>query len=301
MLTSAVESYLAVRRAAGYQLAVHQYLLGAFARCAANHGEAHVRSTTAIAWAAQAPSAYQRNWRLQVVIGFARHVHAEDAAHEIPPGHVFAVPWQRRRPHLFSPAALRQLLEAAGRLGPPGSLRPHAYGTLLGLLAACGLRISEALGLCVDDVTPDGLVIRQTKFHKSRLVPMHETTARAVHAYLERRRQRAGASSQIFVSLGGRPMRYPEVNRVFLALVRGLGLRGAPGADGPRLHDLRHTFAVRVLEECPRDDVARHMLALSTYLGHTQLADTYWYLHVTPHLLTGIADTCQAYLHGDTP
>ena len=300
MLMQAVTSYLRARRAAGFDLRVHEYLLRDFARFAADHGEVHICSSSAIAWAAQAPS-HQRDRRLRIVIGFARHVHAEDGAHAIPPAHVFAVPRQRRRPHIFTPDEVRQILVAAGQLGPSGSLRPYTYRTLFGLLAACGLRISEVLALRIDDVTPDGLVIRKTKFKKSRLVPMHETTERALEDYLLRRCQVAGATEQVFVSLRGRPMLYAEVDRTFLGILRGLGLRGAPGVDGPRMHDMRHTLAVRALEDCPRDEVTSHMLALSTYLGHALLADTYWYLHVTPELMTGIADTCRHYLHGGTP
>jgi len=301
MLMRAVDFYLAVRRAAGYELTVTEYLLRDFARFAAERGEGHVRSTSAIAWAAGVPSLSQRDRRLRVLIGFARHVAAEDSGHEVPPRRVFGVPPQRRRPYIFTPDAVRRFLEAAGALGPPGSLRPHTYRTLFGLLVTCGPRISEALALQLADVTPDGLVIRRTKFRKSRLVPVHETTDRAIGDYVGRRRHVAGATTQLFVSLRGRPMQYAEVNRVFLAIVRGLGLRGAPGADGPRLHDLRHTFAVRVLETCPRESIANHLLALSTYLGHAQLAHTYWYLHVTPQLLASIADACQAYVHGGTP
>jgi integrase len=301
MLMRAVDAYLAVRRAAGYELTVVEYLLRAFARFAAARGEAHVRSTTAIAWAARAPSFSQRARRLQVLIGFARHMSAEDGRHEIPPRRVFAGSPQRRRPYIFTPDAVRRLLEAAGALGPPGSLRPHTYRTLFGLLVTCGLRISEALALQRADVTADGLVIRRTKFRKSRLVPIHETTERAIADYLGRRRRVGATTDRLFVYLRGRPMQYPEVNHVFLALVRALGLRGAPGADGPRLHDLRHTFAVRVLETAPRDAIANHLLALSTYLGHAQLANTYWYLHATPDLMSGIADSCQAYLCGGTP
>ena len=196
---------------------------------------------------------------------------------------------------------VRQILEEAGRLGPQDSLRPHTYRTLFGVLASCGLRISEALALFVDDVTPDGLLIRETKFRKSRLVPIHPTTERAVEAYIRRRRKVAGNVEHLFVSMRGGPIAYPTVSAIFLAIVRKLGQRAAPGQPGPRIHDLRHTFAVRALEACPRAEVAGNMLALSTYLGHGHVADTYWYLQVTPQLMTGIADACSVYLNGGTP
>jgi integrase len=102
----------------------------------------------------------------------------------------------------------------------------------------------------------------------------------------------------VFVSLRGRPSIYPTVNAVFLALVRGIGMHPGPGQRGPRIHDLRHTFAVRALEACPTDrlQVAAHMLALSTYMGHAKLASTYWYLHATPHLLADLADACESFM-----
>jgi integrase len=212
---------------------------------------------------------------------------------------VFAAPRIRPLPHIFTPDEVLHILEEAGRLGPQESLRPHTYRTLFGVLASCGLRISEALALFLDDVTSDGLLIRKTKFRKSRLVPMHPTTQRAVEDYLRRRRTLAGDVEHLFVSMRGGPLAYPTVGATFLAIVRRLGLRAAPGQPGPRMHDLRHSFAVRALEACPRAEVAGHMLALSTYLGHAHVADTYWYLQVTPQLMTGIADACSAYLNGD--
>lgn len=300
MLMQAVESYLQVRRAAGFDLLVPGHLLRNFARFAAEQGDTYVRTTTAIAWAVRAPSVRQRDRRLKSVIRFARHVRAEDVAHEVPPGNVFAAPRVRPLPHIFTPDQVCGVLEEAGRLGPVGSLRPHTYQTLFGLLASCGLRISEALALRLDDITTDGLFIRNTKFRKSRLVPMHETTQRAVEDYRRRRCRVAGEAEHLFVSMRGRGLAYTTACVTFLAIVRKLGLRGPPGESGPRIHSFRHTFAVRALENCQREEVVAHMLALSTYLGHARIADTYWYLQVTPQLMTGIADACQAYLHGGT-
>ena len=299
MLMQAVDSYLEVRRAAGFQLRVTEYLLRNFASTATERGEEHVRTVTAIEWAAQAPSVRQRNRRLRALIQFARHVHAEDDRHDVPPDDVFAAPRHRRLPHIFTAVEVDQILDEAGRLGPVGSLRPHTYRTLFGLLAACGLRISETLALRIDDVTANGLIIRETKFRKSRLVPMHDSTERAVQGYIERRLRVAGDVEHVFVSMRRRPLAYPTVVSTFLAVTRKLGIRGAPGVPGPRLHDLRHTFAVRSLEACPHDEVGSHMIALSTYLGHAKLADTYWYLQATPLLMTGIADACRNLIHGE--
>ncbi|MBE3133361.1 MAG: tyrosine-type recombinase/integrase [Acidobacteria bacterium] len=301
MLMQAVQAYVDVRRAAGFALHHTERMLRDFARCAAAQGETHIRTTTAIAWASRASSRYQRDRRLKQVIRFARHVRAEDATHQLPPDHVFSGPHVSRLPRIFEPEQIRRIVEQAGTLGPADSIRPFTYQTLFGLLASCGLRISEALTLQVEDVTTDGLIIRHTKFRKTRLVPMHETTERAMQDYLRRRRAVAGATTHCFVSMHGKPLCYPTVNRTFRTILCELGLRAGAGASGARLHDLRHTLAVRALEHSPHEHVANHMLALSTYLGHSKVTHTYWYLHVTPHLLAGIADACRAQIEGGAP
>lgn len=158
------------------------------------------------------------------------------------------------------------------------------------------MRISEALALDVDDLGPAGLRIRRTKFRKSRLVPVHPTTRAALERYLARRHEHAPTDAALFVSERRCRLRYPTVLATFLALVRGLGWHRGAGHRGPRLHDLRHTFAVRSLEQCVGGavEVERHILALSTYLGHAHVADTYWYLEATPRLLERIADHAEA-------
>jgi integrase len=162
---------------------------------------------------------------------------------------------------------------------------------MLGLIAATGLRISEALALRLGDVTAAGLVVRETKFRKSRLVPLHPTTRAALDAYLHLRGKHAASDDAVFLSEWRRRMSYSTVLTTFLLLVRKVGIHPGPGKPGPRIHDLRHTFAVRSLEECVgnRDAVMRHAVALSTYLGHAHVADTYWYFQATPALLDDIA------------
>jgi integrase len=305
MLTRAIDGYLAVRRAAGFALTVDAGLLRSFARFAADRAETHVQRRTAIAWAAQAPSPYQRERRLGMVRRFAAHGRAEDPGHERIPRHVFAYRCTRPFPYLLSDRELEQLLTATSRLRPRGSLRPLTYATLFGLLAATGLRISEALHLVVDDITADGLLIRQTKFRKSRLVPLHETAAAALDGYLAHRHAVAGGEVHVFVSTTGQPLTYPMINGTFHYLLRSVELRTTAGErpPAPRIHDLRHRFAVRALERAAgdRDRTAQHVLALSTYLGHAHVADTYWYLHATPHLMRRIADACEVGGAGGTP
>ena len=183
---------------------------------------------------------------------------------------------------------------------PDGSIRPLTYATMFGLIAATGMRVSEALAMRLPDVTSDGLIIAQTKFKKSRQLPLHPTTRRAPDGYLATRLKAASPSDALFISHQGTPPAYPTVITVFLQVIRSIGLRGAAGTPGPRIHDLRHTFAVRSLESCAHDSklVARHITALSTYLGHAHVTDTYWYLEVTPELMAHMAAASEAFHSG---
>ena len=293
MLSALVEPYLTLRRATGFQMKVQAYLLRSFTTFAEARGETHVRTTSAIAWAALAPSELQRANRLGTLRVFARFAKAEDPDHDIPPDRVFTPRRARSAPCILSEAQLNALLQRAARLPPPQSLRPWTYCTLFSLLAVTGLRISEALALTLDDVTADGLVIRKTKFQKSRLVPLHPSAAAGLARYLDRRGH--ASDDHVFLSSRGTPPRYPTVIAIFLRLVRAIGVHPGPGHHGPRIHDLRHQFAIRVLEAGPatRDGVDARMLALSTYMGHGRLDSTYWYLHATPHVLTGICETTE--------
>jgi integrase len=291
MLSTIVERHIALHHATGYLFRKQSFLLRDYARLAEARREDVVRATSALEWAARGPSAGTRHGRLEVIRRFARLMHAEDPRHEIPPAGVFGKQAPRRTPNIYTTKEIRALLKAAGALGPRGSLRPKMFVTMLGLIAATGLRISEAIGLRSGDVTAAGLVIRQTKFRKSRLVPLHPTARHALDSYLAVRAKFAGTDDAIFLSERGTGLRYPTVITTFLGLVRSIGIHPGPGKRGPRIHDLRHTFAVRSLEQCATNGeaVARHMLALSTYLGHAHLFDTYWYLQATPRLLADVA------------
>ena len=195
-------------------------------------------------------------------------------------------------------------MEQARQLGPPDTLRPHTYGTLFGLIAATGLRISEALALRISDITPDGLLIRETKFRKNRLVCMHDSVVAELNRYLILRSKVVGNEEHVFVShRGGHPIHYNIVAETFQLVLGAAGINGTPGMSRPRLHDLRHRFAVKALQACPdsRNKVTRHMLALSTYMGHTHIGDTYWYLDSTPQLMSDIANACEDFLKGHKP
>ncbi len=295
MLTEAVETYLAMRRAGGFTLADDALYLASFARFATAQGDTHVVAQTAIAWAGQARSEPQRATRLKAVRRFALFSHATDRRHELPPQGVFNPHRQRPIPYLFRPEEIQALMTQATQLGPAGSLRPYLYSTLIGLLASTGLRISEALSLCVHDVTPDGLLIRETKFHKSRLVPLHPTTRTALEAYLGQRTRYPSDHAHLFISLRRRPLQRMAVYPTFARLAAAAGLPRTPGGAPPRLIDFRHTFASNVLLMSPkgRDHIGRHILALTTYLGHAHVGSTYWYLESSPQLMHDIAQACE--------
>ncbi len=160
MLMPLIDDYLSLRRAAGFQLREHEIYLRHYARFAAQRGESHVHTRSAIDWAALAPSAPQRGSRLDVIRIFARHVRVEDPQHEVPPHGVFSSRRAPYRPFIFTTDQIHQLLECAAKLPPAGSLRPWTYCTLFSLLAITGMRISEALALRFEDIADDGLIIR---------------------------------------------------------------------------------------------------------------------------------------------
>ena len=298
MLMDGVDSYLAIRRAAGFELVVPEYLLRSFARFADERGDAHVCTQTCIEWASQAPSIGQSDHRLKTVIRMARHLQVEDCRHQVPPGNAFGFRRSRRVPYIFSQAEMSRLIGAATRLGPAGSLRPHTYSTLFALLSVTGLRISEALALRYGDLTSGGLWIRKTKFNKTRLVPLHETAESGLDRYMAYRRRSDCCDDHVFISMRGSRLGRSGVQSTFRNLLKTIGLDPAPNGRRPRIHDIRHTFAVRALEASPegRDKVGQHMLALSIYLGHSSISDTYWYLEATHHLMQDIADSCDNYL-----
>lgn len=298
MLSRDVERYVQLQRIVGFKFRTAGILLRSFAAFAEAHGDETVRSSRVVDWAARAPSQHQRRNRLLTVRRFALAMQAEDPRHEVPAADALGRGrYQRRRSHIYADEDIARLMSAASRLRPAGSFRPLMYTTLIGLLAATGMRISEALSMRVKDVTDDGLLILQTKFRKSRMLPIHDSTRAALGSYLSVRLRRGDAAGALFPTEDGRTLPYSTVNRVFLLLARECGLRGDPGLPGPRMHDLRHTFAVRCLEKSPpdRDGITSQIVALSTYLGHTHATDTYWYLQATPILMEQIAEAGEAH------
>src|ERR1700690_3359247 len=191
-MMASVETYLAVRRAVGFTLSNTEYLLRSFADFAAGRKEAHIRTATAIDWASQAKSVAQRHTRHQTICRFAQYLRVEDLRHELPPANHFGYRKTRRVPHIYSRDEINGLVLAATRLPSSDLLLPRTYAALISLLAATGLRISEALHLLVSDITPNGLLIRRTKFQKTRLVPLHDTAETALGHYLMYRKEADG-------------------------------------------------------------------------------------------------------------
>ena len=302
MLSAAVDCYLASRRATGFQLEDTGYILRDFVVFASSRADTHVRSRTVVDWIRSSNSSPLGKYvRLRTVILLARYLHAEDERHQIP--HQDAFPRrtpQRRPPFLFTPADVKSLVRAAKALGPEHSLQPHIYSTLFGLLACAGLRISEALNLQIEDVTPSGLVLRNTKFGKSRLLPLHATTKERLENYLVRRLRQAGACPFVFVSIRGGKLHQNTVRGVFRRLVYSTGIAQREDKLNPRLHDLRFYFANRALTNSPndRDGIGRHMIALTTYLGHSDIRNSYWYLEATPALFATVAARCEEFAIG---
>lgn len=301
MLNVAVKDYIALRHATGFKCVDTQELLQSYAAFATALGEQHVRVATAVEWATLGTSPQRRHRRLRTVGLFAEHLRAEDLRHDLMPRDLFPSKLGRYPPRIFTAEEIESVLRLADSLTPIGSIRPLTYRTLLALLFVSGMRISEALRLRFEDVSDGGLMIRQTKFCKSRWLPLHDSTLDALDRYLTVRRKLVSDDDHLFVSLQRRlPLARYTVLVTFQGLCAQAGINGSDGTRKPRLHDLRHSFAVHALRRCGanRDHVDRHMLALSTYLGHSSVESTYWYLEQTPELLRDIATACETAYDG---
>lgn len=288
-----VQEYLDERRRLGFALAIPGSQLLAFARFAdevGHHGP--LTHQIMVDWAqGQAKRATPFTWarRLQVIRPFAKYRARFDANTEVPEADTFGRSRRQLAPHIYTDQEIADLLAAAGRLSPQGALRPATYRTLFGLIAATGLRISEALRLpCADvDLTDGSLTVRRTKFSKSRIVPLHPTVTQALRQYAALRQQYvpAFAEGRFFASASGAGLAKGTVHGVFQRLRKELRWTARGGHAQPRIHDLRHTFICRRVRRWYEQgtDVDNAMVALSTYVGHAKVSDTYWYL-------TGVTD-----------
>jgi len=294
-LRPALADYLRLRRALGFSLARDEKLLAQFIAFLQDRQTETVTVADTLAWV-RLPAGASPGWlglRMSVARGFVTYLHTLDENVQVPPPGL--LPGRRRRavPYLYSDADIAALLAQAERLRTP--LRTAAIQTLIGLLAVTGLRIGEAIGLDDTDVDAEAglLTVRHAKGGKQRLVPLHPSTAAALAAY-QRRRDQAfprRADEALLVSSAGTRLLYYNVSQTFTTLTRRAGLRARSPSCRPRPHDLRHTFAVRTLLDWYRDgaDIAARLPLLSTYLGHVEPANTYWYLQATPELMAEAA------------
>lgn len=302
MLSNDVTRYVAVYQALGLSFSEQSRTLHLYARYAEAYADRFTLVSRIRDWCATASSPIRARSCYDTVRRFCVFLNAENPRHEIPPAGAFGRGKRPRpAPHLLDLQQIRSIMDAALDLPPKGSIRPYTYRLLFGLLAATGLRISEALGLQRGDITEDGLVVRHGKFGKSRLLPIHATTREALNEYLAVRARLGFDGDDLFVVTTGRAPHKVTAHITFVKLARQLGLRGPGRTPGPRLHDLRHSFAVRSLEACAHDRqaVAHHIAALSTYLGHADVSNTYWYLEATPVLLHDIAAACERLFEED--
>lgn len=290
-LHAAVNDYLTIRRALGFKLEAPSRLLPQFVDFLDRAGVSAVTTEQAVAWAKQPPDGHPNHWgrRMSAVRCFARHLQTLDPRTEVPPPDLLPMPSRRATPYLYSEADITALMKAAGALRSP--LRAATYATFIGLLAVTGMRAGEALRLDRDDLDEANglLTVRNSKFGKSREVPLHPSTVEALQAYARLRDQLCPrpTTTGFFVSTTGTRLIYNSFHLTFLELVRQAGLQRRSASCRPRPHDLRHTFAVRTLLGWYRAglDVEAQMPLLSTYLGHFTPRDTYWYLSATPELL----------------
>jgi integrase len=294
-MLSLAQAYLDERRRLGFALATPGTQLLNFARFADRTGHCGPLTVQLMMdWAqGEAKRANPATWarRLEILRPFARYRAQVEPGTEVPCADVFNHKRRRPTPHIYTVAEIADLLAAACRLPPVGTLRPLTYETLFGLIAAAGLRLSEALRLHCGDFDGDGgtLTIRQTKFCKSRLVPLHPTTIAAVSQYLSTRQRfiPAEPDAPLFVSPSGTALVKRTVHGVFAGLRAELGWIARGTLPMPRIHDLRHSFVCRrvTLWHETGTDIDNAMLALSTYVGHAKVSDTYWYLTAVPDLM----------------
>jgi integrase/recombinase XerD len=295
--------YLNMRRALGYKMDKAARLLGQFVAFAEDRGETHVRIETALAWA-DLPSGADVIWtsrRLADVRLFARHMQTLDPMTEVPPRDLLPTRGRRATPYLYTSQEIADLMRATEILR--GSHVQATYRTLIGLLATTGMRIGEAIGLDRDDFDGgSGMVtIRRGKFDKARALPLHPSTIAALNEYLRRDDRPSGRNTPtLLISSTAKRLRYTTVQPIFQKLLYQCGIAPRSARCRPRIHDLRHSFAVSTIADDYRTGAPGSRLAiLSTYLGHTDPGGTYWYMSAAPELLGLAGDRLDRYLRGE--
>lgn len=302
MISDAVERYVASVRAAGYTFRRDARRLANYAAFAQARGDSHVNTQSVLEWARRSSSALQRRRLVLLVRRFALAMAMEDSRHEAPPADILPrAPLVRPKPYIYSPDEIASLLAVADECATIRSPVPGQYRILFGLIAATGLRGCEALAIDMDDITPEGLMVRPAKRGGRRLLPLHPTVETELARHIRERVRVPADTEALFLADRCGRMGPSAAHAVFRRMLSRTGLAGAR-EDGrnPRIHDLRHTFAVRSLEACGsgRRAAARHMVALSAWLGHASAAHTWWYHESTEALLEKIARRTETF-HGE--
>ncbi|TWC78218.1 site-specific recombinase XerD [Rhizobium sp. SJZ105] len=295
-LSQELDRYLAVRRGLGFELRTDERILRRFIEHAEKMGTEYVSAEVFIGWRESFGVASQQTWsrRLGIVRIFAQWLHSIDPQHQVPSSDLIPSRHRRSRPYIYKPEEIRAIIEAAAALPSTNGIRPLTYAVLFGLIAVTGLRISEAISLDSGDVDLENgvLTLRKGKLGKARLIPVSRCTALQLAAYAkERDRLLERRSRPFFVADHGERVGDCGVRYNFALVCQTLGLRARQRfhkhGRGPRIHDLRHTFAVRTMLIWYRSgmDVTREMIKLTTYLGHVSPEHTYWYIEAVPELL----------------
>lgn len=306
LLLNELNDYLALRRGLGFKLKTHEHTLRTFVAFLQARSAEFVTASLALEWAQQPQHTSQahRAKRLGMVRDFARYLSARDPRTEVPARDLLPGRTRRAQPYIYSEAQILQIVREAAGLEPRDGLRPRTHGTLLGLLAVTGMRVGEVIALKDADVDlRQGLLtVRRSKFNKTRVLPVHHSTRERLRAYARVRDKLVPVRStdRFFVSRRGASMEASVVRRAFLHISRSIGLRKPADRRGPRMHDLRHTFAVRTLADWHRAGLGaeERLPLLSAYLGHAKVSDTYWYLTAVPELLGTITPRLE-HLLGD--
>lgn len=303
-LRQPLTDYLALRRALGFKLARHEKLLGQFLTHLETAGITVVSIAAAVDWAVlpTGGDGYWQGYRLSVVRGFAKYLHALDPCHEVPPTDLLPQRPHRAVPYLFTDTEVAALIAASASLGTP--VRRATFATLIGLLRVTGMRVGEAIALDRTDLDPvqGRLLIRHGKFDKTRELWLHPTSVEALQRYQRRRDDLVPQprSEAFFVSSTGTRLLYCNVHETFHRLVGRCALAPRSPRCRPRLHDLRHTFVVSSMQQAYADgeDGQRRLTLLATWLGHVHPASTYWYLSASPELMALAAGRLETHRAG---
>ena len=295
-LSTELQRYLQIRRSLGYDLGTSERVLNRFVSFLEENNETHITTALFLQWKDVFGTAEKSTWsrRLGIVRLFASWLHSLDARHEIPPQALLPNRYIRKKPYIYTDIEIKTILETAALLYSTNGLRELTYPAFFGLVAVTGLRISEAISLNTKDLDLQHGVItlHNGKNHKSRILPLTPCTTGCLHEYIRKRDRLLGHEPEpFFVSDSGKRLTDCAVRYNFATISQMIGLRSRQNYHkhgvGPRIHDLRHTFAVKVMLNWYRSgkNIDQEMLRLVTYLGRTSLSSTYWYIEAVPELL----------------